>query len=211
MTYYIDDEITDSQLGKDCIVCDDELPPTSRDDADEIEEEFHDDPTRLYMLLTTTGDNELHDYAFPVDWTGKRGIASSNGPSDGLPGRDFGAVIFTHNAEKFPIQAKLQKSIIHETGHILGIGRADDDENPLQPIEVYSGDNTDTTPEEVTLTKPLSSVRDNSTNWSVMSRGWRTDIRQRPMNLRYIAFSIEELGTVEFDGSVEQAHSIEGD
>jgi len=40
-----------------------------------------------------------------------------------------------------------------------------------------------------------------------MTSGWNTRVRYRPMNRRYIAFSIEELSTIKLEGAVEEAHN----
>jgi len=34
-------------------------------------------------------------------------------------------------------------------------------------------------------------------------------MRYRPMNKRYVAFSMEELSAVEFNNAIEKAHSID--
>ena len=62
------------------------------------------------------------------------------------------------------------------------------------PKEVYSGDReSDRTPERVIL--ELDPVRE----WSVMISGWNSELNDQPMGGRYIAVSIEELSTLEFD------------
>ena len=94
-----------------------------------------------------------------------------------------------------PINTHLAKTTTHEVGHLLGTGRADDGQQyVILPKEVYSGDReSDRTPERVIL--ELDPVRE----WSVMISGWNSGLNDQPMGGRYIAISIEELSTLEFD------------
>jgi len=84
--------------------------------------------------------------------------------------------------------------MIHETGHLLGAGRNDDGSIAgVVPQEVYSGNPDDSTPEDVGYS---GSERD---QWSIMSSGWSDTVDNSPMNGDYVAFSIEELFTIEFN------------
>jgi hypothetical protein len=195
--FTVDEELTQSDL--DCSLCvlpDHALPPTSFAEARDIEQEYHDDDSKLYMFVTTEGDSNPE----PImqDWEGVEGTASSQG-TDGIlfghpQGLGFGVTIFTDDHTYGPSPTHLQKTTVHEIGHILGAGRADDErELVVFPNEIYSGDNDDSTPERVRLS---GNARQ---EWSVMSEGWNSPVNEKPMAGRYIAFSIEELSTIEFN------------
>jgi len=84
------------------------------------------------------------------------------------------------------------KTMVHEIGHQLGAGRADDGQGLNPFTEVYSGSNADDTPEEVGLQRFVDP------EWSVMAEGWEENIDKEPMDGDYIAFSIQELYSIEF-------------
>ncbi|WP_158853305.1 hypothetical protein [Halorhabdus sp. CUG00001] len=132
------------------------------------------------------------------EFTGKREFTSSSGNeylAGQLSSRGFGTLVLTddHTGSSTPTDTHLQKTIVHETGHLLGAGRADDGDRPFNiPNEVYSGNPGDETPEDVGYSGP------NSLQWSVMSSGWNSPVNASPMNGVYVAFSIEELSTIEF-------------
>jgi hypothetical protein len=87
------------------------------------------------------------------------------------------------------------KTMIHETGHLLGTDRNEDRSIAgVVPEEVYSGNSDDNTSEEVVLG---SSGTTNT--WSVMSAGYQSEISDPPINGTYIPFSIEEVITIEFN------------
>ena len=95
-----------------------------------------------------------------------------------------------------PLNTHLAKSTTHEVGHLIGTGRADDGQQyVIVPKEVYSGDpeSDDPTIELVSLGTGVER------EWSVMSNGWNDELYAQPMGGRYIAFSIEELSTLEFE------------
>lgn len=91
--------------------------------------------------------------------------------------------------------------LLHERRHLIGVGRADDDPLPFpiagnvipKGFEVYSGDkdgdclNSDGTPEELK----------GEVAWSVMTCGAAED--QDVSSLPRLAFSIEELSTIDFE------------
>lgn len=84
-------------------------------------------------------------------------------------------------------------TMVHEVGHLLGAGRNDDGSVAgIIPKEAYSGSGNDDTPENVRLSSTVPT-------WSVMSSGWNPPVNDPPMDGDYIAFSIEELFTIEFD------------
>jgi hypothetical protein len=80
------------------------------------------------------------------------------------------------------------KTEIHEIGHSLETGEADDDltKNPGRLGEVYSGRPKDQTNEEV----------NEFTRWSLMASGWNDQLLMKPMHGTYFAFSIEEASTI---------------
>jgi hypothetical protein len=87
----------------------------------------------------------------------------------------------------------LTKTVAHETAHRLGIGRLDDDGTTACSIETYSGGRCDDTPESI-QTEDFTSE-----HWSAMTSGWQSPVGDSPMNDGYIAFSIEELLTTEYN------------
>jgi hypothetical protein len=151
------------------------------------------------MFISTDGG----DNSSPLigDWSGTvGGVASSEGSEflfGQVSGLGFGVVIFTddHTSPEAtsPTRLHLQKTTIHELGHLLGTGRADDDEWVVLPDEVYSGSGDDPTNEGIGYTGP------DRYEWSVMSSGWNDPIDYTPMQGDYVAFSIEELSTINFN------------
>ena len=127
--------------------------------------------------------------------------------SRGAGGSGIRSLVFTEDhggRGDGPLNTHLAKTTTHEVGHLLGTGRADDGQQyVILPKEVYSGDpeSADPTIEEVILE---SIVKE---EWSAMSRSWNDAVNFKPMAGRYIAFSIEELSTLEF----EDIQTREGD
>lgn len=80
---------------------------------------------------------------------------------------------------------------VHEVGHLFDAG-FNDETGPMG--EVYSGDSSDGTTEEIKL--PSGRTTD---TWSTMSSGWQNAHGDTPMNGNYVAFSIEELFTVDLE------------
>jgi hypothetical protein len=116
----------------------------------------------------------------------------------GVGGSGVGSLVFTEDhggSGDGPLNTHLAKTTTHEVGHLLDTGRADDGQQyVIVPKEVYSGDrDSDRTPERVIFES--DPVRE----WSVMSSGWNSELNDQPMGGRYIAVSIEELSTLEFD------------
>jgi len=81
------------------------------------------------------------------------------------------------------------KTAVHEIGHVLNIGEADEGSD-----EIYSGNGNDPTPERVIDKRGRTST---SLFWSVMSSGTNDDQYLPPTNETYFAFSIEELFTID--------------
>ncbi|WP_158853301.1 hypothetical protein [Halorhabdus sp. CUG00001] len=132
------------------------------------------------------------------DFAGRGGFRSfgNENLASYVSGRGLETIVLTddHTGSSTPTDTHLQKTIVHETGHLLGAGRNDDGDRPFNiPNEVYSGKRGDETWENVEL------EGDARTQWSVMSGGWNDYIGNHPMNERYIAFSVEELSTIEFE------------
>jgi hypothetical protein len=114
----------------------------------------------------------------------------------GAGGSGVGSLVFTaDDGNDGPINTHLAQTTTHEVGHLLGTGRADDGQQyVIVPKEVYSGDrDSDRTPERVILESDLAR------EWSVMSSGWNSELNDQAVGDRYIAGSIEELSTLEFD------------
>ncbi|ACV49413.1 hypothetical protein Hmuk_3321 (plasmid) [Halomicrobium mukohataei DSM 12286] len=197
VSYNIDEELDDQDLAADRLDLDDERPPTSRDDIDEIEEKFHNNQDSVYLYLTTQGAG---------GWAGTGGRASSDGGGNFL--EDYGIVIFEFSSPPPNQVAKLQKVISHETGHVLSVGKNDDPNDFLgSPRERYSGSPDDGTPERVILETEEEQQR--YTQWSVMRAGWReTESLAPPMNGNYTPYSIEELLTIEFNNAVGETHGL---
>ncbi|WP_158853296.1 VWA domain-containing protein [Halorhabdus sp. CUG00001] len=177
----------------------DYTPPIALTDAQWIEREYHDNQSRAYMFVTTEGgENPLPKIK---DFSGRQGIASTDGSDwawGQIEGFGFGTLVLTddHTGSSTPTDTHLQKTIVHETGHLLGAGRADDGDRPFNiPNEVYSGKRGDDTWENITLPNSIKPKK----TWSAMSGGWNDEFESPPMDGAYIAFSIEEVVTVEFN------------
>jgi hypothetical protein len=207
VNYHIDDELTHSDLSSSGITdWDDEHSPTTRDDADEIEERYHDNTSdRVYLYLSTTGGNGL---GVP-NWTEQDGVASTDG--NGVPTMDYGMVVFNHSdtSNDTEREQELQKTVMHETGHIIGAGRNDDSfVRSSSGTEIYSERSKDNTNESVNMV--ASGYMYDSVKWSMMASGWHTAMKNNPYdeNVWYPKFSIEELLTVEFNRPVKETHEL---
>jgi len=80
---------------------------------------------------------------------------------------------------------------MHEIGHSLNIGRADDEVRVgtlFNNFEIYSGSVKDDTPERL---RPQSTIQ----RWNIMART-SDRLSVQPMNGEYFAFSLEELSTM---------------
>jgi hypothetical protein len=169
--------------------------PIGYEESVALEQIDHDDRSKLYTFVTTKGA-ENSGYLAP-SFNGTQGIASTNGNDVG--GFGWGILVFTRDhdgSRNHSRSTHLQKTITHEIGHILGAGRADDGKG-LNPFgEIYSGAQRNGIDE----TLEYSGISGyNDPRWSVMTRGWVDDLEAPPMNGNYIAFSLEELSTIEFN------------
>jgi len=80
---------------------------------------------------------------------------------------------------------------IHEVGHSLHLGKADDGHVPEPAGEIYSGSEADPTREPIVVgTRRVET-------WSVMRQGWGPQSLHITDGKGYFVFSIEELTTVE--------------
>jgi len=166
----------------------------------------HDNTDFTYMFITRNGGGSDLGSFTQFNWTrDPQGVASCQGndlrcdlrTGGGFELLGFGTLVFTqdiYNSLGDPDQLAT-KTIVHETGHLLGAGRADDgsvtDANVL-PVEVYSGTDEDATPEE---------LRNGGLDaeWSVMSEGWTNGIAQSAIADDHVPYSIEELSTIELN------------
>jgi len=164
-----------------------DTPPINLEDARGIEETYHNDTSTSYMFITTKGAENPASAA--PDFDGIGGVSATNG--NDIYSFGFGVLIFTddHTSQSHSQSTHLQKTMVHEIGHQLGAGRADDGQGLNPFTEVYSGSNADDTSERVGL---------GEAEWSVMIRDWDDILAKKPMNGDYIAFSIEELYSIEF-------------
>jgi len=87
------------------------------------------------------------------------------------------------------VRVLASKIAMHEIGHSLRIGEADD--NGRLPLgEVYSGSAADETPELVNIRGDSRAI------WSIMRRGWTSPSLIYHKNTGYYTFSLEELSTI---------------
>jgi len=196
VNYRFDEEVeTLSALGYN-------LDPTrlSSLDAALNEDENHDNQEFAYMFITRNGGGGGGGIIGieELDWTGDpQGVASCQGddlqceiplgtPVDLL---SFGTVVFTqdiYDSQADP-DALATKTMVHETSHLLGAGRADDGSIAgVLPTEVYSGTQQDDSPEE---------LRDDDRIWSVMASGATPDMIGT-YNREYVPLSIEEVSAL---------------
>ena len=212
----------DLQLRPDDVVSDQELPksvlyevnqPFSEIDLAVINDNKHELDTDQYLFVAN--ESALSESLGGDDQTGINLYSTSGQVASLPPGVDFrGIAIFTENMRRSarssaviraanqpdalttsPVGLVATKTTIHEFGHSLQTGEADDDclRRPQLEGEIYSGeenlitgDNIDPTPEQLTGTKL----------WSIMISGWDDDLLISPMNGRYLAYSVEELSTI---------------
>jgi hypothetical protein len=176
-----------------------------------VETLAHDNESRLHLLWGTRLENDSPKT--PIDilspYGGATGLAwhvgAPDSPDVALVEGDFGVMVARDNFHTDQYQ-DLQSVTMHELGHALSIGWADDAPIPIasvisgeQAYEVYSGsDNSnlaggvDETPENVAINGPPIA------DWSVMARGTGEDAGIGTETPRLV-FSIEEVSTVDLN------------
>jgi len=157
-------------------------------EANALENTYHENDGYAYMFVTEDGTGPR--------FSGNRdGVSSCQGADvkcEDVIALDWGIVVFTDDhgdALARYNDIELSKTIVHETGHLIGLGRHDDPTSLILD-ETYSGGSNDGTVEDI----PSSGE-----TWSVMSSGWQDEMTQSPFNEEYIPISIEELLTTEFN------------
>lgn len=191
--------------------CRDRLTPEgmNRWEVSIIEDQYHDDSETLHLVWGTVlrNDDPLTpiDSQLDYDVHTPTGIAYSNGaPGTGaatvLEKNEWGMMVAAGEFSDTDVRG-LQSVTMHELGHTLGIGWADDTAIEIagyevvpKGMEVYSGDidgdgfESDDTPEE------MSGM---DLEWSIMAIGAANDHREgAPPQL---AYSLEELSTIDFE------------
>ena len=176
VTFEIDESLTRSELNE----VNRTAPPYSWGAADEVRSEFHDDRSVAYMFVTTDAED-----------SGTKGRASRRGGTYPT-GIDFGTAMFTQNLRSQNPREDFMTTAVHEVGHLFDAG-FNDETGPMG--EVYSGNGADGSPEYVEL--PNSGQPTDI--WSTMASGWQPAYGAAPMNGNYVAFSVEELLTVDLE------------
>lgn len=141
------------------------------------------------MMVVTRGDGSISRTQTGMRrWTNSRQrtlwvtVFSDPHNPDDVPER------FNTNADE-NMSILTAKTAVHEIGHHLRVGEADDQ---CCWTENYSGRFHDQTPEYVQAQSTVLPPDE----WSVMSSGHPEDMFIAPTGTRYTAFSLEELFTV---------------
>lgn len=178
-----------------------------------IEDEIHDNESRLHLLWGTTLENDSPATAIDVfvdydDATGQAWhVGAPDSPDVALIEGDFGVMVARDQFETDEYQ-ELQSVTMHELGHALSIGWADDAPVPgigefraEHAYEVYSGNDdpsltggVDETPEYLAIDGSVP--RDHDT---IMARGYARNARGVSTETPRLVFSIEELSTVDLN------------
>lgn len=173
-----------------------------------IEDAYHDDPSTLHMLWSTplandepktlVDDNSDYSKAGGLAWH----VGAPESPAVKHIESDFGVMIARDKYSPDEYQ-RLQSVTMHELGHALSVGWADDTAIPTigsligeKAFEVYSGNSLarlaggeDRTPETVSFTQ----------EWSIMMAGTADDFGESEPKTPILVFSIEEAGTMDFE------------
>ena len=208
VTYTIDESITSADLQNiwgETGASYSATSPHGYQDANQIENAFHDSEDSVYLFVSPAGDNVL-----PYNWTGGGGFAASEGSFSPLF-QDHGIIVFEEDVASEAPRLSFQKTVAHETGHILGAGRNDDPDawhgGPAD--EVYSGDLGDDTNEQIRVYNSDRGTITTPIRWSIMTSDYRYTLEYYPPNSSHnygLRFSIEELLTVETHNAVSEAH-----
>ncbi|PSP47031.1 hypothetical protein BRC69_01820, partial [Halobacteriales archaeon QH_6_66_25] len=216
----VDDEIPEAELRDICKARQSQPGPCQTIDPDElnryelgiIEDEYHDDSDKLHLFWGTELGNDrpktLVDERLDYDSLTPTGIALNNGAPNTekvtLIENEFGIMVAADRFESSDTEG-LQSVTMHETGHALGVGWADDTAISIPLVgdglipkgfEVYSGDvdgdafEPDETPERAVGPSP---------EWSIMRSGTADNLAATASPQPRLAYSIEELSTIDFE------------
>lgn len=209
VSYNIDEEVTNSDL--EDIDYPETVnyyprPPHSPANAEGIENRFHDNDDSVYLFLSPSGAEGVGSN----DWSEIEGTASSGG-SGFPPFECYGMFVFEDDVDSSQPRVEYQKTVAHETGHILNVGTNDDSVTYLSQVvdEVYSGSTDETTPEEISLYNSDNSYNYTNARWSLMRRDTSSPFFDDPFSTDYtydLQFSIEELVTIETANAVDETH-----
>ena len=124
---------------------------------------------------------------------GGGGKASDKGDSLGSK-YEYGVALYSQDLNRKDYFERFSKFAAHEVDHLLNAGFADDGDFG----EIYSGYDSngfrnDPTKETVVISGSKTE------EWSLVADGWRPEFKEEPMNNEYMAFSIEELVTIDTD------------
>jgi hypothetical protein len=214
----VDDEIPEAELRDICKAGQSRPGPCQTIDPDEfnryelgiIEDEYHDDSDKLHLFWGTELGNDRPktpvDERLDYDSLTPTGIALNNGAPNTekvtLIENEFGIMVAADRYGASDTEG-LQSVTMHETGHALGVGWADDTAISIPLVgdglipkgyEVYSNDEDGDGFESDETIEDLPGLID---RWSIMGLGDAEDVGTGPMPL--LAYSIEELSTIEFD------------
>ena len=181
-----------------------------------IQDEYHSDREALHLLWGTTLEHQWP--GTPVDLVLAEGLTGAPGVAmnTGAPGTEWGGVIENEFGVMVAADSigssnfgRMQSIAMHEVGHALGAGWADD--TPIEipgtglgvvpkGMEVYSGDIVDPRFEADVTPEFIEIGPDEEPEWSVMSRDIMDARGFSGTNAAYpvFVFSIEELSTVDF-------------
>jgi len=148
------------------------------------------DINRIWRSYAGGGAQRAYLFVGTEHVDGSTGRASRRGGTY-RTGFDFGNALFIDELRSGNPREHFMVTGVHEIGHLLDTGFADET-GPSG--EVYSGSSSDRTPEYLSFPNYPSIDL-----WSTMAAGWQGSYEEPPMNARYSAFSIEELFTVDLD------------
>ncbi|QLH77227.1 VWA domain-containing protein [Halosimplex rubrum] len=148
------------------------------------------DINRIWQAYADAGAQRAYLFVGTEHAGGSAGRTSRRGGTY-RTGFDFGNALFVDELRSGNPGEHFLVTTVHEVGHLLDTGFADET-GPSG--EVYSGSSSDTTPEYLSFPNYPSIDL-----WSTMASGWQDSYEEPPMNATYSTFSIEELFTVDLD------------
>jgi len=178
--------------------------PFTHEELNEFKEQYTDtdnvaNSPPLYMIVANVS-NETNTILYPgqsgIRWNGDDPPGQDRDDSEWIAvfahGIDSPSNVTLNASPDLRFRAAARKAAVHELGHVLNMGEADDrDEDGDGDIdEIYSGGGDDFTEEFVE--DSLTNERD---LWSVMTAGLDSAQYIKPMNGTYFPFSIQELLT----------------